>query len=148
MTDRAIVEKFVGRFTGILLILLNLFVFKINSFGHDFILLDKSLDITGVLFGFLLATLALIVQGGNPALDSIKSRTALFERLVSFNKIVVSASLFCLFYSFILVGTKHLWEDKNSLNSAFSSLFLGIHSWLLIDTFLFTRIFYKIITKH
>lgn len=109
--------------------------------------LDKIISITTTLFGFLLAILTLIIQSNSSTITKMKSHGS-FKRLILLNKLTVLTSIINCIYSLILSFTTNLIEIKSlTLLKLAITLNIGIFSFVIVNTLLFTIIFYKIILE-
>ncbi|MCI9844559.1 hypothetical protein [Flavobacterium pectinovorum] len=109
--------------------------------------LDKIISITTTLFGFLLAVLTLIIQSNSSTITKMKSHGS-FKRLILLNKLTVLTSIINCIYSLILAFTIKLIEIKSlTLLKIATTINIGIFSFVIVNTFLFTIIFYKIILE-
>lgn len=109
--------------------------------------LDKIISITTTLFGFLLAILTLIIQSNSSTINKMKSHGS-FKRLILLNKLTVLTSIINCIYSLILSFTTNLIEIKSlNLLKLATTINIGLFSFVIVNTFLFTIIFYKIILE-
>lgn len=109
--------------------------------------LDKIISITTTLFGFLLAILTLIIQSSSSTINKMKSHGS-FKRLILLNKLTVLTSIINCIYSLILSFTINLIELKSLiLLKLATTINIGIFSFVIVNTLLFTIIFYKIILE-
>jgi len=111
---------------------------------------DKSIDLASISFGFLLAVLALLIQGNNPALERIKA-SGKFPQLIVLNKKAVMASGWLVIASFLYAGFKldetivQFFQLK--CNDLINSAFLSLLVYQLSLVFSFIDIFYFIIKQ-
>jgi len=109
--------------------------------------LDKIISITTTLFGFLLAILTLIIQSNSSTITKMKNHGS-FKRLILLNKSTVLTSIINCIYSLILAFSIELIEIKSLiLLKIATTINVGIFSFVLVNTFLFTIIFYRIILE-
>jgi hypothetical protein len=107
---------------------------------------DKSIDVGGISFGFLLTVLTLLIQTENSVIKNLKKGNR-FSELISFNKEVVICSILLFSFSLFLLiyGGEAL-----KLNCIFSKLCVSIYFSIVTLTankvFIFLRVFYSIIT--
>lgn len=110
-------------------------------------LMDKSVDLASISFGFLLAVLALLLQANNPALARIKD-SGQFSSLINLNKKAVLASGLLL-----IIALTHIGLDLSSLKDylfeisaikLINSVCLSLLVYQLIIVYLFLDIFYFI----
>jgi hypothetical protein len=104
-------------------------------------------------FGFLLTFLGIILQGNSSTIEWLK-KGELFPRLISFNKRIVSLSLFLSIYSYLLAFckfdliTKSIGAESNIIFciQEFSiSAFVGLVIFFVYDLIVFINIFYSLI---
>jgi hypothetical protein len=149
MTIRKVIQSYLAIVLASVFFVLNL---KYNiAAGLDMEKVsDKSIDLASISFGFLLAVLALLIQGNNPALERIK-KSGQFPHLIMLNKKAVLASGLLVVISFLYLGFK---LDKTTIeyvkfdcNNLINSAFLGVLIYQLLVVFSFIDIFYFIIKQ-
>lgn len=113
--------------------------------------MDKSIDISSISFGFLLAVLALLLQSDTPAITRIKE-SGRFGELINFNKKAVIASALLAITGLIYVSLKvatdyshiNLYQTVN-LRHLIDCIGLGVFTFQIIEVFLFLDLFYFVI---
>lgn len=109
---------------------------------------DKIITITSTLFGFLLAILTLIIQSDSETIKKMKKHGS-YARLIKLNKKIVLLSIICCLFSFSLATIPQELSSSNPQVFkilAITNIFLL--TIILIDTFLFVLIFYKILLNN
>lgn len=138
-------ERLLGYAIGIFL---TIFAYKYYS-SCDFIFnssfLDKVISICSTLFGFLLAILTLLLQGNSPTVNAMKLHGS-YNRLINFNKItVLSAILTCTLSLIITFASPVIITLSEDIFKILVVLNFGMFGFVLINTVIFTLIFYKIV---
>lgn len=102
------------------------------------VLMSKSIDISFIIFGFLLTVLALILQTDK----EIKNRK-LYPRIIKFNKRIVFVSIISGVYTLCY---NSLFDRISKLSSKeyFVSIFIILMVWIFLDLINFIRIFYRL----
>ncbi len=112
--------------------------------------MDKSIDLSSISFGFLLAVLALLLQGDNPGLNRIKE-SGNFPSLVLLNKKAVLASglliIVALLYLSLGCNKIVLTLFDIEIRKVVDSISLGVLIYQLAMVFSFLDIFYYIIKQ-
>jgi hypothetical protein len=149
MTFQKIIQNYLGLFSALLMLTFNLIYDWSTNIDMDKIM-DKSIDISSISFGFLLAVLAILVQANNQAITSIRASGS-YPTLISLNKkAVISCGLLIvaalIFIGFDLSSSK-LIVANHSVRNIFDSICLSILIHQLIVVFLFLDIFYAIIKE-
>jgi hypothetical protein len=137
-TDRYFFELFCAPIVGLVLGFVAIIHPEILRFIDSHVIITKSIDISFIVFGFLLTVLALIVQSN---LKFIKSK--LYPRLVRYNKRIVFLSLFAGLYSLFynsVISTVWLPEIMRFCIGIFIFLFV----WIIIDLVIFIKVFYRL----
>jgi len=115
------------------------------TFLKDNDFLDKIISITSTLFGFLLAVLTLLLQSNSPTIEKMKKHGS-FLKLIYLNKTTVLVSIInCILSFFLYFGMKLISDKSENLLNFLSSLNFSLLSFVLINTLLFTLLFYQII---
>ena len=97
---------------------------------------------SGTIFGFLLALLALIIQGSSPKLlELAKNRKTLMNRVIKYNRTVVLLALLCLAFSLIVM----IFGDSIKNNIIISSIYAFLATAMILYTIIFVLIFYEAI---
>lgn len=141
------IEKLSGYISAVIIMF-----FSFDNWGKfEFIknvdFLDKIISITTTLFGFLLAILTLIIQSNSATINKMKSHGS-FKRLILLNKLTVLTSIINCIYSLILSFTTKLIEIKSlTLLKIATIINIGIFTFVIVNTLLFTIIFYRIILE-
>ena len=148
-TDKYYIETYGGLAAGAVTALISFFVFEPVYNPRWEYLLTKSFDLGIGTFGFLLAVLALIVQGNSNSIQKIKESEVLYKRFVLYNKKVVFLSITICFYSVIikLINDGLLLGNKSIVQHIDLSLYLFLITWFLIDTYRFLKVFYLVIVN-
>nr|WP_199001728.1 hypothetical protein [Flavobacterium sp. ASV13] len=114
-------------------------------FVFDSAFLDKVISISSTLFGFLLAILTLIIQGSSTTVTAMK-RHGSYNRLIKFNKsTVLCAIITCvlsILLSFCPTGIRAVFNETFFFTA---TLNFGIFVSIIVNTLIFTLIFYKIV---
>jgi hypothetical protein len=102
------------------------------------VVISKSIDISFIIFGFLLTVLALILQTNK----EIRSRK-LYPRLIRFNKRIVLISIISGVYTLCY---NSLFDSISKLGSKeyFVSIFIVLMVWIFLDLINFIKVFYKL----
>lgn len=141
------IEKLSGYISGIIVMSISFYYWEIFKFIIEANFLDKIISITTTLFGFLLAILTLIIQSNSPTIIKMKNHGS-FKRLILLNKLTVITSIINCIYSLILSFTKTIIETKSHiLLKILTTINLGIFTFVIINTLIFTIIFYRIILE-
>ncbi|MDL2142240.1 hypothetical protein QQY79_06875 [Flavobacterium tructae] len=139
------VEKLLGYICGLVFMILSYINSEVFSFIRDIAFLDKVISISSTLFGFLLAILTLILQGNSPTVSAMK-RHGSYNRLINFNKsTVISALITCTLSLLLSFCSSVINLISPEMLNFVASLNLGIFAYIIINTLLFTLIFYKIV---
>ncbi len=137
-TDKYYLEILHAPFIALLAGVLNLVFPNLLSCKDPTLIISKSVDISFILFGFLLTVLALIIQ----STKEIKDRN-LYSRLIDYNKRIVYLSITLGFYSLLYLS---LFDKIILLESKewFASIYILLFIWIILDTLHFITIFYKL----
>ncbi len=139
------IEKLAGLIIGFVVIFLFFKFWHHGSFISNSQFLDKLITISTTLFGFLLTVLTLIVQSESEAVKKMKAHGS-YSRLINFNKSIVLLSGFVCLLSLFLSFCSELLKCKSELLlKLFATINLGAFIWVIVDTLIFTLIFYKIL---
>jgi hypothetical protein len=139
------IEKYLGRVLASLMVIWAFKSWNIFSIISEADFFDKAITISTTLFGFLLTVLALIIQGASDVVASMKKHGS-FGRLVKLNKTIVLLYVLISFSSLILCVESNKLHYKCTIFLKYPSLVLfWMFTWALIDTVIFTLIFYKIV---
>lgn len=150
------VETIGGLLAGIIVCILLFIIDPHLSNWKDFI---KEIPSIGMCtFGFLLTLLSIILQGNSSTIEWMKSRKTLFDRFIQYNKHIVILSFIISIYAYTLRFFNFQWLiHELSLESnpiiiphirrLLISVFGGLITWFMIDTFQFIGIFYLLIKK-
>ena len=143
-SDMAIVETLFAPFVGV--------VMGVLKFNYDWflrckdptIIISKTVDISFIIFGFLLTVLTLIVQA-----NSELKRRPLYSRLVKFNKRVVLQAVILGFYSLLYhtYYTVITAGDIPIIANVLFSLFVTLLTWLILDSIYYVMTFYALALK-
>ena len=119
-----------------------LYKFNINIFSNELKLVEIMIGTSGTIFGFLLALLALIIQGSSPKLlELAKNRKTLMNRVIKYNRTVVLLALLCLAFSLIVM----IFGDSIKNNIIISSIYAFLSTAIILYTIIFVLIFYEAI---
>ena len=141
------IEKLSGYFSGIIVMCFSFYYWEKFKFIIEANFFDKIISITTTLFGFLLAILTLIIQSNSPTIIKMKNHGS-FKRLILLNKLTVITSIINCIYSLILAFTKTIIETKSHiLLKILTTINLGVFTFVIINTLIFTIIFYRIILE-
>lgn len=100
------------------------------------------------VFGFLITTMSIIIQGNSETILKIKNNEIIYKRIISLNKRVVIISLIAAIYSLIFGNiTITLNLSTGIYWRIISSIFCGIIVVFLLDLILFAKVFFYIIKK-
>lgn len=131
---------------------LSVLLFKFVDLGTvkiDDLLYDKLVDFSGILFGFLITVLTILIQTNNSATATLKKHDR-FNDLISLNKVVITISAVVCAYTLGILALKesvplvHLpFIKKWSLTGLFF-----LTSSMVFKTYSYLRIFYKIIVSN
>lgn len=141
------IEKLSGYISAVIIMYFSFVYWEKLEFIKNVDFLDKIISITTTLFGFLLAILTLIIQSNSSTINKMKSHGS-FKRLILLNKLTVLTSIINCIYSLILSFTTKLIEVKSlTLLKIATTINIGIFSFVIVNTLLFTIIFYRIILE-
>ena len=106
---------------------------------------DKSIDVGGISFGFLLTVLTLLIQTENSVIQKLKNSNR-FADLIQFNKEVVLCSVALFSYSFfLLIYSGELLKMASCEPSKISA---SIYFFIVVLTankvYIFLRVFYNL----
>ena len=143
-------EKYGGTFYGILAFVLFLFVIKPKYYSYKE-LIQEFPSIGMCAFGFMLTFLGIILQGDSSTIKYMKSRQILYDKFIAYNKIVVILSLIISIYSYVIgymeinITVSSIIPYYSYLKDVLIALFWGIATKLLIDTYIFVKLFYLLL---
>ncbi|MBB4108471.1 hypothetical protein [Pedobacter zeae] len=149
MTFQKIIQNYLGLFSALLILTCNLIYDWSASIDMNKVM-DKSIDISSISFGFLLAVLAILVQANNEAIIRIRE-SGNYPTLISLNKKAVISCGLLIIAALIFIGFD-LSSSKASLfnhsvRNIFDSICLSILVHQLIVVFMFLDIFYAIVKE-
>ncbi len=139
------IERFLGMLFGVAFFFYCHKHYKAWEFitGKDFT--DRILTICIALFGFLLVILTLIIQNSDSVISEMKKNSS-YGRLISFNKKIIFTSAVVTILSLFILFLKEIITAINvCIFPIIGCINLGLFLWVIVDTFIFIRIFYKII---
>jgi len=149
MTLRKIIQDYLAIFLAGLFLALDL-IYDVSSALDMERVMEKSIDIASISFGFLLAVLALLIQGENAALTRIKA-SGTYPKLIILNKKAVLASGLLVILSLLYLGFKldklDLEAMSLNLSEVLNSLVISVLIYQLAVVFSFLDIFYYIIKQ-
>lgn len=138
------VEKALGIFVGLWVGYLSYKYYHPLELNNT-IFAEKLLDVSIALFSFLLVILTLIIQSSSDVVSAMKSNR-LYFRLINYNKkVIFLTALVSLLSMLILFFNGILLKKCPALLQIAQTMNLALFSWAIVDTFLYIRIFYKII---
>ena len=146
-TTHYYIENYSGITVGAIISVLS-YVYANPVYGKTWeFVLTKSFDLGMGTFGFLLAILALIVQGGSDSIKKIKERKTLYNRFVLYNKKVVFLAITISFYAVVAKLANEHFTANLLLHRIDLSIYLLLISWFLIDTYRFLKVFYLVVKE-
>lgn len=138
-------EKFLSYGMGILTFYICNNYWQKLIFLKDTDFLDKIISITSTLFGFLMAVLTLLLQSSSVTIEKMKKHGS-FLKLIYLNKLIVLTSIInCILSFFLFFSMKLICEKSKKILQILTSLNFSLLSFVLINTLLFTILFYQII---
>lgn len=139
------IEKLFSYAMGILIFFISYNYWQKLSFLKESDFLDNISSITSTLFGFLLAILTLLIQSNSSTIEKMKKHGS-FTKLIFLNKITVLTSIInCCLSFFLSFSVDIICNKSNILLKILTSLNFSLLSFVLINTLLFTVLFYQII---
>lgn len=141
------IERFASPFLSVVVVLLFFFFVPIPK--EMLIPVMKDFQNIGIcIFGFLITTMSIIIQGDSQSLRRIKENKILYSRIISFNKRVVTIALASAIYSLIFgnISNSFAWID-GTVWEIISSVFCGLLFIFLCDIIYFSKIFYQLISN-
>ena len=135
-------EKYGGTLYGCLVFILFLFIIKPEFYSYKE-LIQEFPSIGMCAFGFMLTFLGIILQGDSSTIKYMKS--------IAYNKIVVILSLIISIYSYIMgyveINTTISLAIPyySYLKNVLIALFWGLATKLLVDTYIFVKVFYLLL---
>lgn len=119
---------------------------KLYEFAASEIVFDKTVDFSGIIFGFLITVLTILIQTDNPAIAKLKAGNR-FKDLIAFNKRVIFISaLLCFFSVLILIFKEYeLYKSSNQVKQYCMTVYIFLFVTLIHTTYDFLKIFYEII---
>lgn len=137
-TDNYYLELIYAPAIAVLVGVVNLIFPSLFTCKDPTLIISKSVDISFIVFGFLLTVLTLIIQSNKEIKDRI-----LYSRLINFNKRIVYLALFQGFYSLLYTS---LFDKIRMLKERewFVSIFILLFIWIVLDLLQFIKIFYKL----
>lgn len=149
MTIRKIIQNYLAIFLAVCFLIVNLKYDLGKGLDMEKVM-DKSIDISSISFGFLLAVLALLLQGDNPGLNRIKE-SGNFSALVILNKKAVLASGLLIIIALLYLGLGcnkiELIQFNIEIRRLIDSICLAVLIYQLSIVFSFLDIFYYIIKQ-
>ena len=143
-------EKYGRTLYGVLAFILFLVVIKPEYYSYKE-LIQEFPSIGMCAFGFMLTFLGIILQGDSSTIQYMKSRQVLYDKFIAYNKIVVILSLIISIYSYI-IGYMEINTTISSAIPYYSyfknvlvALFWGLATKLLVDTYIFVKLFYLLL---
>ena len=143
-------EKYGGTLYGFLVFILFLVVIKPEYYSYKK-LIQEFPSIGMCAFGFMLTFLGIILQGDSSTIQHMKSRQILYDKFIAYNRIVVILSLIISIYSYV-IGYMGINSTISSVipyysyfKDVFVALFWGLATKLLVDTYIFVKLFYLLL---
>lgn len=143
-------EKYGGTLYGFLAFVLFLVVIKPECYSYKK-LIQEFPSIGMCAFGFMLTFLGVILQGDSSTIQHMKSRQILYDKFIAYNRIVAILSLIISIYSYI-IGYMGINSKISSVipyysyfKDVFVALFWGLATKLLVDTYIFVKLFYLLL---
>lgn len=153
----ATLAKFFENYSGIVLGGISSIVFLLlvdPSYSAWFAFIKALPQLTTCVFGFLLALLGIILQSEGQVLTAMK-KSPVFKSLVGYNQKIVFLAFVITVVSLVVGYADFEWlcnllKEKNLLWSIWGkkialALFVFGLVWLVVDLFVFVRLFYKLI---
>lgn len=138
-------EKFIGKIAAIAFILVVLNFWDRFSIITEKDIFDKLITVSATLFGFLLTVLTLIVQSTSESVQNMK-RHGSYKRLIKLNKSIVLLFAFISLISIALFIKSQALQDASHTALKYPSVIVvSLFMRAIIETFIFTLIFYKIL---
>ena len=132
------------------------FCYKLNpSFTYFQSLFKDLAQISMIMFGFLMTVLSLFLQGNGSFYASIKTNISIYKRYITMNKRVVYLSFIISVFSLLLANIDVSYAQDLIINitiltvikNCVISIYLGLLTKLLIDSYFFIDIFYCLLTN-
>lgn len=143
-------EKYGGTLYGCLAFILFVFIIKPEYYSYKE-LIQEFPSIGMCAFGFMLTFLGIILQGDSSTIKYMKSRQILYDKFIAYNKVVVILSLIISIYSYVIGYMEiHLTISSvipyySHLKDVLIALFWGLATKLLVDTYIFVKLFYLLL---
>lgn len=138
-------EKYSSYVIALIISILCFKFLDLSKFSKSDILFDKTVDFSGIIFGFLITVLTILIQTNNAAISLLK-KTNRFKDLLGFNKRVIFISALLCFYSvLILIFKEYSFYNYNDAPQYFMTLYIFLFVTLILSTYGFLRIFYQVI---
>lgn len=96
------IEKYAPEYLAVFLAFILTLITDTSVLLEDMFILDKTIDITGILFGFLLTVLVLLLEIDNKKVQLLKEYNR-YSDLLDYNKRAIFYSGITGLYSFILI---------------------------------------------
>ena len=139
------IEKLSSYLFGLAISALTFYNWNESNFSNSDDFLKNIVSISATLFGFLLAILTLIIQGESKTIKKLKKHGS-FKRLVLLNKRTVLSSIIICVFSFLLsIFKEDLFKINIDILKTLESINAGVFSFVVVNTLIFTLIFYRII---
>jgi zinc transporter ZupT len=117
--------------------------YDIITYANSENLIEQFPTIGTWIFGFILTTFSIIVQGNNEVVARMKKSRKAFSRFVKFSLKVAMLSMIATLYSYF-VGYYEFTVSSNLLN-LLAVFFCSILVWLTIEVFYFLIVFYLLL---
>lgn len=119
-----------------------------ESIHIDPLLYDKLVDFSGILFGFLITVLTILVQANNDAINLLKKHNR-FKDLIFYNKEVITISALVCGYAVAILAFKDsfLVDYIPFLKKCCLTGLVFLISLMIMKTYQYLRIFYKVISS-
>lgn len=130
---------------GTIIGLLSYCKLDLSKFSLSEIVFDKTVDFSGILFGFLITIYAIITQSDSDGIKLLKEENE-YNTLLNYNKRVILSSVILCIYSLLLLILKnyefYICEKKNQ--NILMSIYL-FALWIFIHlTYKFLHTFFKV----
>lgn len=142
------IEFLAGYIVAIAITICAYFFVDFSKIHFSDLFYDKLVDFTGIVFGFLITVLTILLQSNNESIKLLKKYNR-FKDLIFYNKEVVVFSALICFYTILIIALKDNFNFGNPLTlKKYGLLFLLFLITLMIcKIYTFLKIFYTIIKE-
>ena len=138
---KKLIEAYFSYFIGLIAFIL-IGKYNISIIGEAGKLLELYATVSGTIFGFLLASLAILLQTGTEPLSYLrKERKVLFNKIITLNRKIVFISIVILLYSFCLLIYMSSYKLK-SICEIHSQILASLLVVMFVDILYFLIAFY------